>query len=346
MPCNVAVAQPLSKLVNTPSCPLQSQTSVELLRFRQPLSRSLFKELYETLGDEIINHIAGENYPHYVGEEVRAGSDPEALANEPYLQFIFLSSLRNMRGCTTNQVGITQNTLLKCQSGGCFHTYDDEGGVETITGFYHYFNEWHLGPLHTWFSYNIKSKCTTYLLFDCPQNLINKHYQHIFNWHENNGTMDPPLNRHINAIDSMQTLHQLSRTWNMIYEDLGDLEERLDFLLSTSDKLSATGIQSRIVTSFRERTKLIINFVFSLANQEIARQAQRENSSMMTLVFFEAVLQVSNKLWQFFAITIPATILVLVVYQVWRRTREGKLLSNSSDLVGESPAKNVPVGGA
>lgn len=112
--------------------------------------------------------------------------------------------------------------------------------------------------------------------------------------------MDPPLNRHINTIDSIQTLHQLSRTWSIIYEDLGDLEERLDFLILTSEKLTAAGIQTRgvaeylafvrarnylrrrWVTSFGERTKLIINFVFSLANQEIARQAQKENSSMMT----------------------------------------------------------------
>jgi hypothetical protein len=137
------------------------------------------------------------------------------------------------------------------------------------------------------------------------------------NWqHENNGTMDPPLNRHINAIDSMQSLHQLSRTWNMIYEDLGDLSERLDFLLSTAGKLSNAGIKTtsttehlefvkarnglrrRWVTSFGERTKLIINFVFSLESQEngainvriartsgwIARETQRDNSSMMTLV--------------------------------------------------------------
>jgi hypothetical protein len=88
--------------------------------------------------------------------------------------------------------------------------------LSTLTvkvGFYHYFNEWHLGPLHTWFSYNVKTKCTTYLLFDCPQSvkgklfagdflphplavdlllaeecavwresLINMHYQQIFNW--------------------------------------------------------------------------------------------------------------------------------------------------------------------
>jgi hypothetical protein len=82
-----------------------------------------------------------------------------------------------------------------------------------LDGFYHYFNEWHLGPLHTWFRYNVKSKSTTYFLFDCPEKikerlaagdfppdplavdlmlaeecalwrekLINKHYQQIFNW--------------------------------------------------------------------------------------------------------------------------------------------------------------------
>jgi hypothetical protein len=112
--------------------------------------------------------------------------------------------------------------------------------------------------------------------------------------------MDPPLNRHINAMNSMPILHQLSRTWNMIYEDLGDLEERLDFLLCTSSKLAAAGIPTRSVdehlaflrarnhlrrrwvTSFGERTKLIIGFVFSLASQEVAKQAQKENASMKT----------------------------------------------------------------
>ncbi len=132
--------------------------------------------------------------------------------------------------------------------------------------------------------------------------------------------MDPPLNRHINAIDSMQKLHQLSRTWNMIYEDLGDLEERLDFLLSTSEKLASAGIQTRAlveyitfvrgrnhlrrrwVTSFGERTKLIINFVFSIEGEEnskattrlaatttfIAKETARDNNSMMTCVISDS----------------------------------------------------------
>jgi hypothetical protein len=57
-------------------------------------------------------------------------------------------------------------------------------------------------------------------------------------------------------------------------------------------------------------------------------------------------MQVSNRLRQFFAFTIPATILVLVVYRVWWRTREGRLLSKSSVLMGESPtSKNTPAEG-
>jgi hypothetical protein len=38
-------------------------------------------------------------------------------------------------------------------------------------GFYHYFNEWDLGPLHVWFSYNIITRLTTYVLVDCPKSV-------------------------------------------------------------------------------------------------------------------------------------------------------------------------------
>jgi len=110
----------------------------------------------------------------------------------------------------------------------------------------------------------------------------------------------------------------------MLYEDLGDLEERLDLLISISEKLDAAGIPNassakeafhflrgrnhlrrRWVTSFGERTKLIMNFVFSLAAQkssetntrnagtnldiarltkDIADETAKDNSSMITLV--------------------------------------------------------------
>ena len=84
---------------------------------------------------------------------------------------------------------VLKPSIWSKQSGGSFHRFNDEEELEAIgissvktqgikltylDGFYHYFNEWHLGPLHTWFSYNVKSKCTTYLLFDCPLNVKDK----------------------------------------------------------------------------------------------------------------------------------------------------------------------------
>ena len=52
-------------------------------------------------------------------------------------------------------------------------------------------------------------------------------------------------------------------------------------------------------------------------------------------------MQVSNKLWQFFAIAIPATVLVLAVYQIWRRTREERLVSKGPDVGGDTPEDKV-----
>lgn len=129
--------------------------------------------------------------------------------------------------------------------------------------------------------------------------------------------MDPPLRRIVSTPDGLQSLHQLSRTWNMIYEDLNDLSERLDMLIETAAKLDSAGVRDsqsaiesfrflygrnhvrrRWVTSFGERTKLVINFVFSIASQKnnqtnleiasltstIAEETQQDNSSMITYV--------------------------------------------------------------
>jgi hypothetical protein len=128
--------------------------------------------------------------------------------------------------------------------------------------------------------------------------------------------MDPPLKPEVLDKSGLQELHQLSRAWNMIYEDLGDLEERLDFLIDAAAKLKAANIgnvqpaiesfrflrarnhlRRRWVTSFSERTKLIISFVFSIASQEdnktnldianltstIAEETRQDNSSMITI---------------------------------------------------------------
>lgn len=127
--------------------------------------------------------------------------------------------------------------------------------------------------------------------------------------------MDPPLKPDALDKSGLQKLHQLSRTWNMIFEDLGDLEERIDVLVETATKLEAAKVKDvlsaiesfkflrsrnhlrrRWVTSFGERTKLIIGFVFSLASQKdgetnlrianltstIAEETRQDNSSMIT----------------------------------------------------------------
>jgi hypothetical protein len=54
--------------------------------------------------------------------------------------------------------------------------------------------------------------------------------------------MDPPLKPEVLGKSGLQELHQLSRTWNMIYEDLGDLEERLDVLIDAAAKLEAANV--------------------------------------------------------------------------------------------------------
>jgi hypothetical protein len=93
----------------------------------------------------------------------------------------------------------------------------------------------------------------------------------------------------------------------MIFQDLGDLEERLDFLMDTAKKLNDAGLETksatesfkffrdrnhlrqRWVSSFGDRTRLIINFVFSESNLTIAgttniiaKETKQDNSSMIT----------------------------------------------------------------
>jgi|SRR5450432_1924418 hypothetical protein len=113
--------------------------------------------------------------------------------------------------------------------------------------------------------------------------------------------MDPPLKPYVETPNGLQKLHQLSRTWNMVYEDLNDLHERFELLLEAAQKLTAAGIHDtqsvtealsflkarnhlrrRWVTSFGERSKLIIKFVFTSLTSTIAEETLRDSQSMMT----------------------------------------------------------------
>jgi len=68
--------------------PLFTNTSVELLRFRQVASRNFTPEMCETLGDEVVNYLAGEIVPDRVGCQLLVKSKGEALKDAPYLQFM------------------------------------------------------------------------------------------------------------------------------------------------------------------------------------------------------------------------------------------------------------------
>jgi hypothetical protein len=134
--------------------------------------------------------------------------------------------------------------------------------------------------------------------------------------------MDPPLRRNVATPDGLQRLHQLSRTFNMIENDLTDISERHELLIEMAGKLLAAGVadaessierltflhsrnrmRRRWVRSFDERTKLISNFVFSIAAQKnnltnleianwtsvIAEEAREDNSSMITYVILNSL---------------------------------------------------------
>ncbi|KAH7309271.1 hypothetical protein BKA65DRAFT_170849 [Rhexocercosporidium sp. MPI-PUGE-AT-0058] len=221
------------------------------------------------------------------------------------------------------------------QSGASCHRYDAAGEVQALDGFYHYFENWDLGPLHLWFCYKTLTSSTTYVLIDCPGTVqerirnmarsqekdflfqplaidflvaeecalwrevfINERWNELFHWNELSGNrMNPPIRDKVLQPSHLQDLHTLSRTWNMLFEDLGDLGERLDFLIETSQKLKQLGIKHstsaaeafqflharnkvrrRWVTSFGERTKLISRFVFSFAAQNV-NQASLDNAT-------------------------------------------------------------------
>ena len=117
--------------------------------------------------------------------------------------------------------------------------------------------------------------------------------------------------------ESFKTLHRLSREWYFLYDDLVDLEERIQFLHEVCEKLcNAFGDDSRISTvhsieylasrtrvlrrwvgNYNARTKIRIDLFFNLAIQndnrvnlevasmtkDIAEKTRNDSSSMITI---------------------------------------------------------------
>ncbi|KAH9474913.1 Notoamide biosynthesis cluster protein M' [Psilocybe cubensis] len=159
-------------------------------------------------------------------------------------------------------------------------------------------------------------------------------------------------------------------------EDIESVLDSFDFILSKTDVLK------RWVLNYNERTGIRINLFFNISTQtdnktnldiarltsKIAVSTQRDSSSMITMaavtmlflpgtfvsalfsmVFFNSqsdnTLVVSEQIWLFFAITIPLTVAVFVLWLFWRRYRneaEARSLGLSDDdLILNSEGKDA-----
>ncbi|KAH6714813.1 hypothetical protein BKA61DRAFT_734198 [Leptodontidium sp. MPI-SDFR-AT-0119] len=391
----------------------ESLTSIELLRLRHSSTDSdSILEVDSTFEDNILAHVVFEES---VNEIPPNASNP---SRQSFVQILFLSSIRDHDGCTTKRIRVTQNILESLcvrlgissafleavlipsvwskQSGASCHRYDAAGGVQALDGFYHYFENWDLGPLHLWFRYNTLTSSTTYVLIDqytiantvidCPgpvqerigdmarsqekdflfqplaidflvaeecalwrEVFINKRWNELFHWNELSGNrMNPPIRDKVLQPNHLQDLHTLSRTWNMLFEDLGDLGERLDFLIETSQKLNFAA-QNVNQASLDNATT---NMEIQRLTARIADEAAKDNYSMITyapriatmtmlflpgtfvsaifsMVFFtfngtNSTIDVSPWVWLYVAVTVPLTVLVFGLYLYWRRRRESR----------------------
>ncbi|KAI4104313.1 MAG: hypothetical protein LQ339_003932 [Xanthoria mediterranea] len=305
----------------------------------------------------------------------------------------------------------------------CFLLGQDEQRPLSIECFDRMLNGWNV-PSYIWLSHALETGSSTYLLVDCPERvksyIVRRAHDdavmlascpftvealmareccdswrravdflrgQLLHW-EDSGGQGIPLGQLVHRPDATKTLHDLSRSFQIINGDLTDLDESLvvliDFarrcksLTSTELGLSYAAIDTldhltsrnricrRWAENYHERTKLIMNLFFSMGSQldsrtnleianltsKIARDAQRDSSSMITIAavtmvflpgtfisavfsmaFFnagtdengKATLEVSPLVWYFPAVTVPLTILVFGVWEFWRRKRQAKV---------------------
>ena len=136
---------------------------------------------------------------------------------------------------------------------------------------------------------------------------------------ENNGGEGIPLDAIIHAPNGTQRLHGLARTFQTVLADLQDVEERFDFLIDIGQKYisyatsevaapesaletlvyyrSRNRMWRRSVEMYNERTRLMMNLLFSISAQvdnktnldiadltaKIALDTKRDSSSMITI---------------------------------------------------------------
>ncbi|KAL9609893.1 MAG: hypothetical protein Q9167_005364 [Letrouitia subvulpina] len=222
---------------------------------------------------------------------------------------------------------------------GYFVRHNEEGRVIGIDTLYRLGGIG--GAVHIWSSHQLDPKSTTYVISNCPQgakdrivscmsNLEAGEYNRLLlvdaflaNFCSDQYKKEIEEARRASEIPweglaaSFENLHRLSQTWYILYEDLIDFEERVQFLLEVCSGLkSAYGLKPRIktaetlkflasrtqiwrrwVASYNTRTKNRIDLFFNLAIQkdnrinieiarltkDIAQESRKDSSSMITI---------------------------------------------------------------
>ena len=219
---------------------------------------------------------------------------------------------------------------------------------------------------------------------------------------ENNGGEGIPLDAIIHAPNGTQRLHGLARTFQTVLADLQDVEERFDFLIEIAQKSishftsqaqptdpaaletliyyrSRNRMWRRSVEMYNERTRLMMNLLFSISAQvdnktnldiadltaKIALDTKRDSSSMITIaavtmvflpgtfisalfsmVFFNTSTDENGKAsltvtpeWWYFP-TITIP-LTIIVFAVWQWWRRKREAGGRKADVNVSEKRNV-----
>ncbi|KAF6741807.1 hypothetical protein DFP72DRAFT_1054673 [Ephemerocybe angulata] len=173
--------------------------------------------------------------------------------------------------------------------------------------------------------------------------------------------LDEELNGIVEKLDYLAALHPLLPAHAQSYSAVAQSSSGRRYKTSTIDSIlflrSRTQIWHRWVRNWRERTNVRINLFLNLTAQrdsgtnseiavataDIAEETRKDSSSMITIAaltlvflpgtfiatllgmpFFDASsgkMVVSNRLWIFFAVSIPFTLMIWNAWRMWRNWR-------------------------
>ncbi|KAF6757879.1 hypothetical protein DFP72DRAFT_889255 [Ephemerocybe angulata] len=187
--------------------------------------------------------------------------------------------------------------------------------------------------------------------------------------------LDEELNGIVEQLDYLAALYPLLSARAQPYSAVAQSSSGRRYKTSTIDSIlflrSRTQIWHRWVRNWRERTNIRINLFFNLTAQrdsgtnsniavataDIAEETRKDSSSMITIAaltliflpgtfiatllgmpFFDASsgkMVVSNRLWIFFAVSIPFTLLIWNAWRMWRNWRNRSF--RNFQLPGKEP---------